>query len=367
MDSLLRWGIENSVPTDGQQVPPAQPRKDLDPAIIDHILGKPDAVLMKEALEVAVDETRDEDERLQALDDFEMLVEQIDNANDLLKLKMWEPLQSLLTSSSSSDEIRRQVLWIVGTAVQNNPSAQNAYLDLTPLTTLLSFLSPSVSSAKTRSKAVYALSGLLKHNRAAVRQMEDAGGWEVLKGALEDSDISVRRKTAFLLNSLLLPTTVVQTPAPIPSATSGANHSSSTALTLHPTAQQPSSGPEVSNPIHPNSHASMLSNPSSFSTSELTQAALEQRGILSALVGSLVSPIPYGPDGESEGDPELEEKVVNVLHTYVLSCHGQLSPDQKKSLARFIEEQSTKAGDDGKLAEAWGLAKDDLVALRQAL
>ena len=162
MESLLRWGIENSTTPDGQQQPPVQPRTDLDPGIIEHILGKPDAVLMKEALEVAVDERRDEDERLQALDDFEM-VRQVIQYNgfvahascsswniltmpmvsdhdligssvrlivfgraDLVKLKMWEPLQNLLTSPSSSDEIQTQVLWIIGTAVQNNPSAQTA-------------------------------------------------------------------------------------------------------------------------------------------------------------------------------------------------------------------------------------------------
>lgn len=49
MESLLRWSIENSA-TDGSgprspQAP--QSRQDLDPGIIDAILGKPDAVLMK--------------------------------------------------------------------------------------------------------------------------------------------------------------------------------------------------------------------------------------------------------------------------------------------------------------------------------
>lgn len=98
MDSLLRWGIENSAPP-LPGAPPAVVRNDLDPAIIDHILGKPDAVLMKEALAVAVDETKGEDERMEALDNLEMvrlvfpvvlkglnsaalqLVENIDNAN----------------------------------------------------------------------------------------------------------------------------------------------------------------------------------------------------------------------------------------------------------------------------------------------
>jgi hypothetical protein len=80
MESLLRWGIENStVSPDGETAVPQ--RKDLDPAIIDLILGRPDAVLMKEALDIAVDEKQSIDARIQALDDFEMLVENIDNAN----------------------------------------------------------------------------------------------------------------------------------------------------------------------------------------------------------------------------------------------------------------------------------------------
>ncbi|KAI0369329.1 Fes1-domain-containing protein [Pilatotrama ljubarskyi] len=231
MENLLRWSIANSGPRDPNQ-PPPQPRSDLDPAIIDMILGKPDSELMKEALAIAVDESKDEDDRLQALDNFEMLIEQIDNANNMEKLNMWEPLHSLLINPSSSEEIQKQVLWILGTAVQNNPAAQHSYLALSPLRTLLSFLSPTVRSGKTRAKAVYALSGLLKHNAAAVRQMADAGGWAVLRDALQDSDITVRRKVAFLLNTLLIPTgqpseaqqerpANVQQPLRVPTSTEG--------------------------------------------------------------------------------------------------------------------------------------------------
>ena len=79
MDSLLRWSIENSTPRSANA--PPLTRKDLDPGIIDYLLGKPDAVLMKEALEIALDENQGEDARIQALEDFEMLVENIDNAN----------------------------------------------------------------------------------------------------------------------------------------------------------------------------------------------------------------------------------------------------------------------------------------------
>lgn len=58
---------------------------------------------------------------------------------DLEKLKMWEPLQSLL-DPSSADEIRTATLWILGTAVQNNPSAQQSVRTLLP-----SHLSPANS------------------------------------------------------------------------------------------------------------------------------------------------------------------------------------------------------------------------------
>lgn len=56
MDSLLRWSIENSGKGPSEQ-PSAEssgaPRQPLDPGIIDVILGKSDAVLMKVSYESA--------------------------------------------------------------------------------------------------------------------------------------------------------------------------------------------------------------------------------------------------------------------------------------------------------------------------
>jgi hsp70-interacting protein len=37
---------------------------------------------------------------------------------------MWESLQDLL--ASSSEDMKVQALWVIGTAVQNNPAAQKA-------------------------------------------------------------------------------------------------------------------------------------------------------------------------------------------------------------------------------------------------
>ncbi|KAI0920623.1 hypothetical protein AcW1_002308 [Taiwanofungus camphoratus] len=367
MESLLRWGIEHSTNDDGEQPASQRPRQNLDTGVIDAILGKSDAQLMKEALAVAVDETKNEEDRIQALDDFEMLVEQIDNANNIEKLKMWEPLHGLLTSPTSPDEITMQTLWIVGTAVQNNPSAQASYLSLGPVPSLLSFLSPSVKSAKIRSKAMYALSGLLKHNATAVQQLQDANGWEVLKTALEDSDITVRRKVAFLLNTLIIPTFTVPQPQQFVSGTpqSLASHQpdSATSVTLHPSAEQPSQNDIV----HPNSHASMQLDPSSYSTSPTTLKAFQEHGLLQTLISSLTNPVPYGADGESEGDLDFEEKVTRSLHTYVTSCHGQFSDEQKRKLRAYLSEHTEKAGGEGKLAEKWSLTEDEIQVLKRAV
>jgi hypothetical protein len=319
----------------------------LDPGVIDYILGKPDAVLMKEALASAVDDNLQEEDRVVALDNLELLVENLDNANDLEKLQLWKPLQDLLTSPSSTDSIKRQTLWVIGTAVQNNPAAQSSYLSLAPLPTILSFLTPLGNSPQTRSKAVYALSGVLKHNAAAVQAFDAADGWTGFRLALEDSDITVRRKTVFLLNTLLIPD-IPDTPAD----TNG---------NLHTRSSQPAA------PVHPNSHASMLSDPSSKRTSTATLKALREHRLLAALISALTAPTPHGSDGESEGDIDFEEKIVRLLHTYAASCQGQFSDEEQRKLHKYFDDERRTIGENVNLGEIWGLSAVEMKSLSLAV
>lgn len=104
-----------------------------------------------------------------------------------------------------------------------------------------------------------------------------------------DSDIGVRRKTAFLLNALLLP------------STDGPPRSPALATA------------EFREPVHANTHASMLSDPSSTDTSHATRQAVREHKLLGALIEGLVRPVPHGPDGESERDLDYEEKVVGCV------------------------------------------------------
>jgi hsp70-interacting protein len=116
----------------------------------------------------------------------------------------------------------------------------------------------------------------------------DDAGWALLRAALSDSHIVVRRKLAFLLNTLILPND------------SDAGSSS----------QQ---GGGSAAPVHANSHAAMLAEPGSAVTAAATVDALRTHGILSAAVHELVRPTPHGVDGETEVDVDLEEKLVRCV------------------------------------------------------
>jgi hsp70-interacting protein len=70
-------------------------------------------------------------------------------------------------------------------------------------------------------------------------------------------------------------------------------------------------GPNGNDPVHPNTHASMLADPTSTDTSTPTQVAFRDHGILDALLNGLLHPVPHGADGETEGDLDFEEKVVS--------------------------------------------------------
>ena len=75
MQSLLRWSIENTSPQDHgtESIGNSSARQDLDPGIVDAILGRPDTELMKEDLTVALDPSKSEDDRVDALDHLEMV------------------------------------------------------------------------------------------------------------------------------------------------------------------------------------------------------------------------------------------------------------------------------------------------------
>lgn len=399
MNALLKWSVKNQ----GGAGPSSKlaedikagKRPDLDPKVIDAIMGKSEAQVMQEELTVAVDEKRSEDDRETALDNFEMLIESIDNANLITAMKMWQPLLDLL--ATTTPRLQTATLWILGTTVQNNPSAQDALLHAEgsnrshSLDAILSLLRDSPDMA-VRAKAMYAISGLLGHHPKAVRDFESLGGFEVLKVALRDPSLNLRRKTAFLINSLLVQDdSTAQAAAsqplliggPLPSSSSAAQRPLTPTMTtetretagsvravapIDDSSPAPNNGPApFEKPLATSTAASGVVHPSITS-------ALIRSGLLRLLVASLLPhdqlppsfavdeslAIPdLGPDGDAQEariDEDYAEKVLRSLSTFVAKYDAVPAPlriplddDIKRALRSLYQEMDPTIGASGRL------------------
>ncbi|CCJ30307.1 unnamed protein product [Pneumocystis jirovecii] len=79
LDFSTRLHKKNSEP-----VSPDAFRSNLDPELIDHILGKDDAVLMKDAMAIITDSSQSLENRKIAFENLEMLIENIYNAKNTI-------------------------------------------------------------------------------------------------------------------------------------------------------------------------------------------------------------------------------------------------------------------------------------------
>ncbi|KAL1972547.1 hypothetical protein VTN31DRAFT_6961 [Thermomyces dupontii] len=171
LKELLRWGIENSdtskqsTGSDESYVPP----RPIDPEVLEALFGGPsEAELMKQFMEVLHSDEVDLENKLVAFDNFEQLVESIDNANNLEPLGLWTPLIELL--QHQEPDMRRMAAWCIGTAVQNNQKAQDKLIVLNALPKLIS-LSTSDPDAKVRRKAIYAISSAVRNYQPALDEV----------------------------------------------------------------------------------------------------------------------------------------------------------------------------------------------------
>ncbi|CAG8487678.1 8425_t:CDS:10 [Paraglomus occultum] len=201
MEQLLEWGVTHSDPSnpaqnDGQE-------RNFDSGIIDAILGRSDAVEIRNAVDCISDPNESLANKEIAFDNLEMLVEQIDNAIDIDNMNLWPKILSFFDFKEKS--LRLYAAWVCGTAVQNNPRAQKAFVDKGGLKRLLDVLKSPEEDAEVRSKALYAVSGTIKHYPPGLAQFEKEGGYEILLNVLNTSnDLSILRKAAFLFNTLLV-------------------------------------------------------------------------------------------------------------------------------------------------------------------
>lgn len=121
---------------------------------------------MREAMEALQDPAVDLENKAIAFDNLEMLVENLDNANNLENLKLWPPLISLL--SSPEEQLRFMAAWCVGTAVQNNPKSQAAMFKHGGVEKIVDMVLRDPEE-RVRSKAVYALSSQVRNSDESLK------------------------------------------------------------------------------------------------------------------------------------------------------------------------------------------------------
>lgn len=207
LNKLLKWSIkETSSSVNGTSTDPSNPpdpnasnkppRPPFDPDVLRALMGGPsDADLMKESMAAIQSPDISLPNKLVAFDNFEQLIEQIDNANNMQPLGLWTPLLAVLQSEEA--DLRRMAAWCMGTAVQNDVKAQEHLLATGAIPALMQ-LALEDADELVRRKAIYALSSGIRNYQpgldAAVNALPpgmkpsaklDAGDMEAVDGMVQ--------------------------------------------------------------------------------------------------------------------------------------------------------------------------------------
>lgn len=134
------------------------------------------------------------------LDELQEHVESIDMANDLHSIGGLVPLLGYLKNSHAN--IRAKAAEVVTTIVQNNPRSQQLVMEANGLEPLLSnFASDPDITART--KALGAISSLIRHNKPGITAFRLANGYAALRDALGSESVKFQRKALNLIQYLL--------------------------------------------------------------------------------------------------------------------------------------------------------------------
>ncbi|KAI9838216.1 MAG: hsp70 nucleotide exchange factor fes1 [Sclerophora amabilis] len=194
MNQLLKWSVENSTDPRADPTSTSDPKavrpsgRPLNAEALAALMGGPsDADLMKDAMSAIVTPSISLENKLTAFDNFEQLIETIDNANNMSNLGLWTPLIRQL--DSEVPELRKMAAWCIGTAAQNNIKSQETVLTTGALTKLISKTLEDKDGG-VRKKAVYALSSSVRNYQPAVDLMVEKLPREILGDGVDRLDAS---------------------------------------------------------------------------------------------------------------------------------------------------------------------------------
>ncbi|KAK9920411.1 hypothetical protein M0R45_028966 [Rubus argutus] len=134
------------------------------------------------------------------LDELQEHVESIDMANDLHSIGGLVPLLGYLKNSHAN--IRAKAAEVVTTIVQNNPKSQQLVMEANGLEYLFSLFT-SDPDVTVRTKALGAISSLIRDNKPGITAFRLANGYAGLRDALGTESVRFQRKALNLISFLL--------------------------------------------------------------------------------------------------------------------------------------------------------------------
>jgi len=219
LNEMLKWSIQNSNPGElerraaaGGHVPSR-----VDHEILDLMLGQPTVAKMRECmgkLEASeIERSGGLDAAVNALEELEFYVEDMDNANDLAKIGGVQALLYCCSPERVEADLREATCGVLAACLQNNPTFQQAALSLGVPSVLLRLLLEEQEEAEAalpvRRKALYALSAMLRSSsEIATPLLEEPGLVTMLVALSAHSDSKLRRRALFLQLALMQETSL---------------------------------------------------------------------------------------------------------------------------------------------------------------
>ncbi|KAI9074272.1 hypothetical protein K1719_043757 [Acacia pycnantha] len=205
LDGMLQWSISHSDPAKLKET--AEVRQQLSASelnkrrmelkeLMEEMKVPSDAELMKIAISDLNNSSITLEDRLRVLQELNVLVEPIDNANDFNKLGGLVSVTRELYHPDPS--IRTIAAWILGKVSQNNLVVQQQVLELGALSVLMKMVKSNFMEEA--SKALYAVSALMRNNLAGQELFSTEHGDLMLQNILRNSSIDIRlQKKALIL------------------------------------------------------------------------------------------------------------------------------------------------------------------------
>uniref|UniRef100_A0A0K8TDS5 Nucleotide exchange factor Fes1 domain-containing protein n=1 Tax=Lygus hesperus TaxID=30085 RepID=A0A0K8TDS5_LYGHE len=206
LQDVLRYAIEAGNPETQPAVPEMSPldperRQFLEQAIqsltVDTVRVLSAAI---ETLKTLSQDTLAAETYQDALDEIADHVDNMDAANDFVKLGGFTIIDSCLHSQHPG--IRWRIADIIAQCTQNNPFCQNHALNLRLLEPLIAMVDKDPDE-QCKTKAFFAISNIVRDSAVGLKEFMRLNGFSAVKKAMTSNTAKLRMKASFFFNSVV--------------------------------------------------------------------------------------------------------------------------------------------------------------------